>query len=204
MKAFFDKIEWSPSIGDPTFMGWLTVFAYFVCFYKCISVLKYKDRIFNDPITRQHMLWILIACTMLLLGINKQLDLQTFFTATARYLAMEQGWYAERQIYQKGFIIGIGIVGLISMMTLVSMFYKVIQVHLFAIVGVCVLMVFVLIRALSFHNMDSFLSESFLGIKANWALELSGIILVYYNAKRLVFDKRPLVDLNELQQSHSQ
>lgn len=200
MGHFFDKIGWTPSIGDPTFMGWFTVFAYFYCFYKCLMVLKYNDRIFIAPIPRQHVLWVGIATVMFFLGINKQLDLQTFFTASARYFAMEQGWYENRRLYQKAFIISIAIAGLCIMAALFAMYYKIIRIHLFAIVGMCVLIVFVLIRALSFHNVDHFLGASLMGFKANWLFELSGITLVFYNARILVLRKRPLVDLNELQQ----
>ncbi len=195
MEAFFNRIEWSPGIGDPTFMGWFTVFAYFLCFYKCLQVIKYSDRIFIDPFKRQRVLWLALVGLLFFLGINKQLDLQSFFTATARYLAMEQGWYDQRHAFQKTFIIAIGAAGVTAMIALCILFHKIFRLHLFAIIGVCVLIVFVLVRALSFHNIDGFLGTKFLGVKANWALELSGIFLIYYNAKKLVLSRRPLVEL---------
>ncbi|WP_086934331.1 hypothetical protein [Agarilytica rhodophyticola] len=199
MQDFFEKIEWSPGIGDPTFMGWFTVLAYFVCAYKSFSVVKFSDRIFHPPMVRQQRLWLVITCVMVALGINKQLDLQSFFTATARYMAFEQGWYENRRAMQELFISVVAITGFIMMLALIVLYIKVIRVHIFAIVGVCILIVFILSRATSFHHVDIILGMQFMGIHMNWILELSGLGLIFHNARKLLWQKRPLIDINQLQ-----
>lgn len=65
--------EWRPGIGDPTFMGWFTVFSYFMCAAVALSVCtlnRAQDRRFAR-------FWLVIGVVMVLLGINKQLDLQS-------------------------------------------------------------------------------------------------------------------------------
>jgi hypothetical protein len=47
-----------------------------------------------------------------------------------------------------------------------------------AFIGIFFLLSFVFIRAASFHHFDAFRELSFLGIKMNWVLELTGIYLV--------------------------
>ncbi len=198
MTTFFDTIGWSPHIGDPSIGGWLTVLAYAVCCYQSHRVFRSSERIFEAPIPRQRWLWACIAGGMLLLGINKQLDLQTFFTATARYLAWQQGWYDSRYLLQKAFILCIAVGGLTTMLMMFITFRRVWRWHLYAILGTCTLLVFVMVRASSFHNVDLFLGSRFLGLKMNWLLELSGIGLVLYNARLLLRKRRPLIDIAQL------
>ena len=56
-------------------------------------------------------LWNALAVGLLLLGINKQLDLQTALTELGKILAARQGWYEHRQRVQIDFIIGVVLVG---------------------------------------------------------------------------------------------
>ncbi len=196
MQSFFEKIEWSPSIGDPSLMGWVTVLAYFACALKSHQVYRAHERIFNPPVKRQIRLWLGVTLIMTALGINKQLDLQSFFTATARYFAWQQGWYEHRQTLQKVFIVTIGLLGLSGMAALAAVYYKIIRLHALAILGLCSLGIFVLIRASSFHNVDAFLGAQWLGIKANWGFELTGIALVYINARQLLRKRRPIIDIS--------
>lgn len=186
MNTFFHNIGWHPSIGDPSFMGWLTVALYFFCSYRAYGVVKHSEKIFDSLLTRQRNLWLAIAFILLALGLNKQLDLQTFFTATAKYLAHEHGWYQDRRVYQRIFIFGIGGLGLLSALGLFIYYIRILREHTVAIVGLCSLIVFVLVRASSFHDVDLFLGSRILGVKMNWFLELGGIVLIAYNASQLI------------------
>lgn len=199
MPDFLDRIGWSPAIGDPSAAGWMTVLAYFVCCYQSFRVYLRGERIFNPPVKRQIRLWGLIALAMLLLGINKQLDLQTFFTAAVKYFALEQGWYHERRVYQKLFIFVVSGMGLMAWTVLLATYLPVIRQHYLALFGSGALLVFVLMRASSFHTMDSFISSRFWGLKMNWVLELSGIVLILMNARHLLRKQRPLINLNTVQ-----
>jgi hypothetical protein len=65
--------HWSPGIGDPTLMGWLTVALYAVGVWQCYRVVATH----NGRIPRSElMIWWLMVFGFLALGINKQLDLQ--------------------------------------------------------------------------------------------------------------------------------
>ncbi|MGK0259573.1 MAG: hypothetical protein ACI96M_003016, partial [Candidatus Azotimanducaceae bacterium] len=52
------EIGWSPSIGDPTFTGWLTVVCYLFCSFFCWQVYRQGQTIFVEPVTRQKILWL--------------------------------------------------------------------------------------------------------------------------------------------------
>ena len=93
--------QWSPQIGDPTIAGWATVVAYALCaVLSFMALLRVEDR-------RERIFWGLVTLAMLTLGVNKQLDLQSVLTAAGRCLSQLQGWYEERRVFQRDFIIGL-------------------------------------------------------------------------------------------------
>jgi len=167
-------------------MGWLTVVAYFLCSVYSFKVVKYSRQMFELEPLRQKYFWLGCAWLMILLGFNKQLDLQTLFTDIGRYMSVKQGWHGQRHTFQKLFIYLMLSTGCICMMAMIYYYARVLRAHALAIVGICCLSVFVLIRASSFHHMDQLIRTDLMGVKMNWILELSGIALVLFNARQLI------------------
>ncbi len=193
------EIEWSPGIGDPTFMGWLTVVAYLAVAWLCVRAFKAEKRGPPRPLlptiaalfrvlrkhwprpplpARRAALWLVLAAIMLALGINKQLDLQTFVTQLGRSLAHSGGWYEERRFVQALFVGAIGIVGLVGLALLAWLTRGQLRDFRVVLGGLAFLLCFVVIRAASFHTVDSLIRFAPLGIRMNWVLELGGIALV--------------------------
>jgi hypothetical protein len=46
------------------------------------------------------------------------------------------------------------------------------------------LLTFIVVRAISFHHFDMFISTRVLGVRMNWVLELTGVFLVSLAAAR--------------------
>jgi hypothetical protein len=88
------------------------------------------------------------------------------------------------------FIASIFLAGLIGFLFIIKKLYKVAKKEMLAIFGIVFLLMFILIRASSFHNMDSLIGYSLLGFKINWILELSGIGLIFINGILLLRVKR--------------
>jgi len=194
---------WSPGIGDPNVMGWITVVAYLAAAYLCFAVHRSwlaaagppaKGRTFG-PIAlaflgqrrrlaalpeavRMSALWKGLAIGLLLLGINKQLDLQTALTEFGRIVAHEQGWYDERQQVQIDFIMGVFLVGIWLVFAVLLLAGRNLPRLGLALLGIVFLCCFVAIRASSFHHVDILLGTRVGGLKMNWILELGGIALV--------------------------
>ena len=99
-----NEFNWRPGIGDPTIGGWVTVALYLLAVW---STWQTCDRLDGGGESRT---WRAISVMFIALGLNKQLDLQTAFTEIGRMVAVQQGWYGERQIVQVWFIIGVAIV----------------------------------------------------------------------------------------------
>ncbi len=173
---------WSPTIGDPTFTGWITVVAYLAA--GCLSVLVvYRQS------GRQRIFWCGLAVILFLLAINKQLDLQSALTAAGRCMAKAQGWYADRHIVQIRFILAIIGTSLIFTIFLAwAMRREFVHIWL-ALIGLTFLLAFVAIRAAGFHNFDQFIGVKVGGVRMNGFLELGGIAMICANAARLLCRK---------------
>ena len=113
----------------------------------------------------------------LLLGINKQLDLQSALTEIGRMLAYSEGWYSKRQSVQVAFI------GFVTLLCILATIILLISARhapastWLALLGTAFVFGFVLIRASSFHHMDRFIGTRVLGFRWNWVLEMGGISL---------------------------
>ena len=112
MASYFTAIGWTPGIGDPSVLGWLTVVAYFYCAYLAFKVSRHCFS--KSDAWRERALWFGVFVFLLLLGINKQLDLQSFFTASLKYHAHQSGWYEQRRLFQVAFIAVIGTLASVS------------------------------------------------------------------------------------------
>ncbi|WP_206080314.1 isopropylmalate isomerase [Pacificoceanicola onchidii] len=166
--------RWSPVIGDPSIMGWATVAAYALagCLALYASRVRRRDRRF----------WLFLGVLLLALCINKQLDLQSALTATGRCISKLQGWYDERRAFQAKFIIALlGISTLVLSIALYRMRRAFHRVGL-ALIGFAVLLTFVAIRAVGMHHFDAVIRMELGGMRMNWILELSGILLILVNA----------------------
>lgn len=168
------KIIWVPEIGDPTAIGWFTVAVYFIVALTCLRAAFLSKK--NQSIKR---FWLFLSFFLIALGINKQLDLQTLFTLIGKNLAIEQGWYKDRHIFQLGFIILISLLSLLGLTVLFTKFKNAdIEIKI-TLTGVVILFAFILIRASSFHHMDIFINMELASTKINWMLELGSLFIIF-------------------------
>jgi hypothetical protein len=165
--------RWTPGIGDPTVLGWVTVAAYAAAFVLCLACARRETR---GSASRRF--WLASAIIMALLGVNKQLDLQTWFTQVGRDLALAQGWYERRQVVQVDFIAALALGALGAAWALLRAVRDLGTEINWAGVGLVFLAAFVLIRAASFHHVDRLLGLHIGGVTMNAVLELGGIACV--------------------------
>jgi hypothetical protein len=174
---------WSPTIGDPTPLGWITVVAYLAA--SCLSVFalyRYSGR--------QRVFWLALSVVLLLLAVNKQLDLQSALTAGGRCLAQAQGWYEDRRAVQVKFILAIIAISAVVAVWLVWVMRREIAHIWLALIGVVSLLSFIAIRAAGFHHFDQFIGVEIAGVRMNGILELGGISMIAANAIYLLWSKQ--------------
>lgn len=188
---FIEQIRWRPQIGDPSFMGWLTVVVYGLAAFTAFAAARRGGRALGLASGSRGM-WLMVGLLLSLLCLNKQLDLQSLMTDIGRVFAWQQGWYEDRRAYQKWFVLGILGVSLVSTVSLFFIYRQFWLKHLLLFCGLAFLLTFIVIRAISFHHFDEILKSSVGGVKINWFLELTGIGLIwiaaamdYFNPKRV-------------------
>lgn len=166
---------WTPGIGDPTWGGWVTVVFYLVAACVCASNARRTNR--NGA-----RFWTILALSMLALGINKQLDLQSLFTAVMRDNAVHYGWFGKRRELQLAFVSVIAGLGLV--LAILSAFYlRTLQRNIrVAMVGLYLISTYVIIRAASFHHIDRLIDGEILRGRWSSMIELGGIAVVLIGA----------------------
>ncbi len=180
---FLHQFRWRPEIGDPSFLGWLTVAVYALA---ALTAWRAARRAGTPPEMEggSRLLWLSVAGLMALLCVNKQLDLQSLVTDIGRVISRNQGWYKERREFQKWFVLGVLGASFLTTAFLAVRYRGFWNKHLMLSAGLAFLLTFIVVRAVSFHHFDVFLKSEVAGVRMNWFLELTGIALIWLAALR--------------------
>lgn len=170
------SVPWQPGIGDPTLFGWLTVLAYLAAAVTCGVCAWRAQHIFKpDPVWPHRLIWSGLAAALLFLGLNKQLDLQSWFTAVIKTIAYEQGWYAMGQRAQVLFIAALGVTSLGFLSVVGWKMRHLWRQYWLLLLGFVFIARFVIVRAAAFYGVPlPELSRFTGGFKITWLLELLG------------------------------
>lgn len=189
-----DEGRWHLAVGDPTPLGWLTFGAYMLAVILCwrayqSSVVGACMQAASSPIEadRQRLLgwwWLGLAALMLLLGLNKQADLQTLLTEVGKDLARTQGWYAERRRVQFAFVAILALALVTTGFAVALALRSVLRQIWPALLGLALILAFVELRAALFNVLRRESGTDTL--QDLWLLELGGVGLVIWNAHRAV------------------
>lgn len=184
--------RWHPGIGDPSLLGWATVAAYAVAACLCgiaarraLGIGRTVASLAPVEAANQRALaafWLGACALLALLGVNKQLDLQSLLTQVGRDLALAQGWYQGRHRVQAAFVAGLAALGALGGVAIAWWLRRVIVRVAGPLLGLAVLTTFVVVRAASFHHVDLRLRGGPLPL--NLFLELGGILVVGFFAGR--------------------
>jgi len=173
--------------GDQGFTPWLITVGYFVAAGLCFwAGRKERERSlgrarrWNAPV-----FWFSLFGVLVALGFNKQLDLQSDLTEFGRSMARDEGWYENRRIFQAIFVLFFAAAAIGAVAAAIWFMRDLWQRYKMAFVGIIYLCAFVIIRAASFHHLDTLLYH-IEGVKylVNTFLELGGIAIVAYAAYR--------------------
>ena len=180
--------HWQLKIGDPSFMGWFTVFSYYACgglsllyFFKARSRMHTTDRRFA----------IVMTGLLFFLGLIKNFNLLSAITEIGRLVAAKGGWIESRRLLQLA-LMSLVIFGLAIVFVCAAKKKSLVQLwksHVPELVCLAYLFVFVLLRAISLHQYGVLLSREIFGIRVNWIAELAGIYALVIVLLARIFGK---------------
>ncbi len=162
--------RWVPGIGDPSAMGWFTVAAYLAAAALAVAWAAVPGKGRGVPSG--------LAVLLLLLAVNKQLDLQSWMTFEARSLLRRLDLYEQRRTLQVLFIAAVAAAAAAGVAAAAMAVRRRLDECGVALAGTILLVGFILVRAASFHRVDHGLGGTLLGLRFNWLLELGGIAIV--------------------------
>lgn len=166
--------SWQPTIGDPSAMGWFTVGSYYAC-----SLVAFATAVIHKSGEKKSFFfWCGVGFLMVLLGINKQYDIQSLFTEMGRQIARAQGWMDQRESVQFWFIMAFGISALSAFLLFSMVMRRLVGRFRLAVSALFLLLSFIVIRAVSIHSFDMIIQFKYLGVKMNWLFELTGIYVI--------------------------
>jgi hypothetical protein len=184
--------RWQPKIGDPSFMGWLTVFSYYACGgLSLLYFLKASSRL--DTTGRRFA--IVMTGLLLFLGLIKNFNLLSAVTEIGRLVAEKGGWLESRRLFQLAMMLLV-IFGLVIVFVRAARKKSFVQLwknHALELVCLTYLCVFVLLRAISLHQYGVLLSREVFGIRVNWIAELAGIYALGIVLSTRMFGKKTSV-----------
>jgi hypothetical protein len=157
---------------DPTLFAWCITAAYFAVAGLSLVAANGSAHL------RDRNFWFGCGVLLVLLGFNKQLDLQSYITTFGRALAHSEGWYEQRRLAQTAFVFVLSVVAAVSLAFLAAWLRRSSAAVKVAAVGLVLLFTFILWRAASFHHMDFWVTRNIGGMRSGWWLELAGIIVI--------------------------
>src|ERR1035441_4896711 len=117
------NLDWRPQLDNPDFLGWSVVAAYLLAAAFCARAALARRKMGTEE-RRASAIWWLLALALLLLGINKQLNLQTLLIVLGRRAALAGGWYRQRRLAQLIFSVGFAVAGLAALWFLLARFRR--------------------------------------------------------------------------------
>ena len=136
--------------GDPTLVGWAMTCCYFAVALLCWQAMRRPQHELSERPRR--LFWMLLMLTLVALGLNKQLDLQTLMTLIGRRVAEYQGWFEERRLVQKIFIAALVALSGTFVAVVIVIARPITKTYFAAIVGLILLLASVALRAAEFER----------------------------------------------------
>jgi len=128
--------------------------------------------------------WGIICFGMVLLGVTKQFNLLTAVTEIGRIIARSGDWMEQRRFMQIWAMVIVISVFIITAIIIWSLPMEVVAHNTMTTLGVGYLVLFVILRGISLHQIGTILGYEILGARINWLAELLGIYWVCFSSLR--------------------
>ena len=161
--------------NDRTTFAWVIVVCYFAGAGASVGAWTRAE-------SRERRFWLATAILLVLLGLNKELDLQNALTQSARAVVRNLGLYEHRRLMQGGFLLLLGTTGVMAAFLLAGWLRRSSRSARTAAVGIALLFAFVIMRAASFHHIDRWVTIDVAGLRSGLWLELAGIAVIGVSA----------------------
>lgn len=184
---YMTQSGWKPGFGDNDWLGWTITAAYFLVSLLCVAAFRDEVRSFRVVRRLQRpAFWLILTALLVLLGINKQLDLQTWVQSTGDHLVQSEGLESHRLGLKVLSLLTLGLAGLGITLAMLLYIGRQWRLYLLAFVGLLYLGVFIVLRAASSISFLGEINEKYYE-SIHLLLELCGILMIGISAARAVY-----------------
>jgi hypothetical protein len=179
--------NWWREFGDNDLLGWAITVAYFVAAALCFRAArrirrerapgKPAEPVPPDPMRSRPKDWAIIGVGMVLLGLNKQLDLQIFVREIGTRFIHLLGLDAERRWFGRAFVLLMGLFLLRVLWVATRRVRLQTSRHRMLLIGLALLASFAVIRAGTYVPVLRDIDVSH-GKLLHFTLELGGVVVV--------------------------
>ncbi len=178
--------RWLPGIGDPTLAAWIAVAAYGVAAVLA-GMVVYRSPGFPEPSrSRETRFWLIVLVAVTLLFVNKQADLQSLGRAIGRCVALEGGWYDQRQPVRLAIFAMLTMLGVGLALYLAALLHAIAGRHWAAACGLVLLGVFSLVRMVGLTHLDLLVGLNLLELPGFFLVEIAGALFVALGALQVL------------------
>lgn len=174
--------RWYWGLGDPDAGAVVVTGLYLLTSILCLLAAKcLRQRGLQTHENRarsEATFWLILAGILLLLGINKQADLQSLLTLYGRELVKQAGLYEMHRRLQVVFIAGVAVFACLGAGISIWLVRRWSWECRLASLGLAMQAAFVVIRAISFHHIDRMLGLRMADLKINLMMESIGLVVI--------------------------
>ena len=153
---------------DRTTIAWLVLGCYFAGAVAALWAGRFS-------VGADRRFWFATAVLVIVLGFAKRFKLQDWLIGAGRSIAKLDGLYEHRRLGQSLFVLALAVIAVFAVAALRHWFSRSPLPVKTAAASLVLLLSFVLVRAISIHVVDEWVTTEFAGVRAGWWLELAGI-----------------------------
>ena len=178
---------WQPGFGDNDLVGWMITLSYFLVALLCTAAFRDEARSYRVTKRLQRpAFWLILTALLVLLGFNKQLDLQTWVQSTGDNLVVSGGLEDHRWGIKLLSLLTLALAGAGVSMAMLLYIGRQWRLYLLTFVGLLYLGVFVVLRAADSLPVLNDINQRYYE-SIHLALELPGVLMIGVSAARAVY-----------------
>lgn len=178
---------WQIGFHDNTALGWGITAVYFAA--AGLSLLA--ARCSGEDATNARHTWWAVGIGMVLLGINKQLDLQDWLRLTGRDLTQSLGLYQHKFAFRIAFLVLLAALGIAAAIRWRGHFLATLLGKPCLLAGLALLALFIVLSGLHPAQLAGWASLLVTQPDWHWILELGALLLIAISAGTTLVAKAP-------------
>ena len=171
---------WRPHLGDPSLGGIGLTLLYIVASLLFLRAILAQDG--WQP--RERLLWVACTVILVLLTLNKQLDLQQTIIWVGRCVAKHEGWFDQRLTFQREFGMVILAAVVLAILAFGWICRSVLSANWPLLLGMAMLTLFIVLQITRFEQLAGGMAQTIVALHLHRILEGAALCVLIWSAWR--------------------